>query len=106
MRPKIALVVVVLVVMETYLNIAPWGPVVGVEVASQYYFRKSAAELTRKEAILLATALPNPSVRNPAKPSARTLKIAKAVEKRMPMLAPRSECVVHWRRGGSTISTF
>ena len=83
------------VVMETYLNIAPWGPVVGVEAASQYYFRKSAAELTSKEAILLATALPNPSVRNPAKPSARTLKIAKAVEKRMPILAPRSECVVH-----------
>jgi monofunctional biosynthetic peptidoglycan transglycosylase len=82
------------VVMETYLNIAPWGPVFGAEAASQYYFQKSAAELTRKEAILLATALPNPSVRNPAKPSPRTLKIVKAVEQRMPMLAPRSECVL------------
>jgi len=79
--------------METYLNIAPWGPVVGAESASQYYFQKSAAELTRKEAILLATALPNPSGRNPANPSPRTLKIAKAVEQRMPMLASRSECV-------------
>ena len=80
--------------METYLNIAPWGPVVGAEQASQYYFQKSAAELTRKEAILLAIALPNPSGRNPANPSPRTLKIAKAVEKRMPMLASRSECVL------------
>ena len=82
------------VVMETYLNIAPWGPVVGAESASQYYFQKSAAELTRKEAILLATALPNPSGRNPANPRPRTLKIAKAVEQRMPMLASRSECVL------------
>jgi monofunctional glycosyltransferase len=82
------------VVMETYLNIAPWGPVVGAEEASRYYFQKSAADLTRQEAILLATALPNPSVRNPANPSPRTLRIAQAVEKRMPILASRSECVL------------
>ena len=80
--------------METYLNIAPWGPVVGAEEASQYYFQKSAADLTRQEAILLAVALPNPSGRNPANPSPRTLRIAQAVEKRMPMLASRSACVL------------
>ena len=83
------------VVMETYLNIAPWGPVVGAEKASRYYFKKSATDLTRQEAILLAVALPNPSVRNPAKPSPRTLRIARAVEERMPILASRSECVSH-----------
>jgi monofunctional glycosyltransferase len=82
------------VVMETYLNIAPWGPVVGAESASRYYFQKSAAELTREEAILLAVALPNPSGRNPAHPSPRMLKIAKAVEQRMPMPESRSECVL------------
>jgi monofunctional biosynthetic peptidoglycan transglycosylase len=81
-------------VMESYLNIAPWGPVVGAEQASQYYFQKSATGLTRQEAILLAVALPNPSARNPAKPSPRTLRIAQAVEKRMPMLASRSGCVL------------
>ena len=82
------------VVMETYLNIAPWGPVVGADEASRYYFNKSAAVLTRQEAILLAVALPNPSARNPANPSPRMLTIARAVEKRMPMLASRSECVL------------
>jgi monofunctional glycosyltransferase len=82
------------VVMETYLNIAPWGPVVGAEAASRYYFQKTAAELTRKEAILLATALPNPSGRNPANPSPRTLKIAKAVEQRMPVVTSSSKCVL------------
>ena len=81
-------------VMETYLNIAPWGPVVGVEAASRYYFQKSAADLTRREAVLLAVALPNPSIRNPAKPSARTMKIVQAVERRMPIIASRSGCVL------------
>ena len=81
-------------VMETYLNIAPWGPVVGAEKASQYYFKKSAADLTRQEAILLAVALPNPSGRNPADPTPRTLRIAQEVGKRMPILASRSTCVL------------
>ena len=81
------------VVMETYLNIAPWGPVVGAEAASRHYFRKSATELTRQEAILLAVALPNPSGRNPSKPTLRMKKIARAVEGRMPILASRSSCV-------------
>ena len=35
-------------VMEVYLNIAQWGPgIFGAEAASQHYFHKSAAELTR-----------------------------------------------------------
>jgi monofunctional biosynthetic peptidoglycan transglycosylase len=82
------------VVMETYLNIAPWGPVVGADAASRYYFKKSAADLTRQEAILLAVALPNPTVRNPAKPNPRMVRIARAVENRMPILASRSKCVL------------
>lgn len=81
------------VVMETYLNIAPWGPVVGAEAASRHYFKKSATELTRQEAILLAVALPSPSARNPANPTLRMKKIAQAVEGRMPTLASRSKCV-------------
>ena len=37
--------------------------------AAQTYFGKSAAELDSREAALLATALPNPALRNPAHPS-------------------------------------
>jgi monofunctional biosynthetic peptidoglycan transglycosylase len=81
-------------VIEVYLNIAQWGPgIFGAEAASQQYFHKSAAELTRREALLLAAALPNPLSRNPAKPSPRMLRIAKSVERRMPILAARSSCV-------------
>jgi monofunctional glycosyltransferase len=85
-------------VMEVYLNIAQWGRgIFGAEAASRYYFHKSAARLTRREAVLLAVALPNPLVRNPARPSARMLVIARAVERRMPIIAGRSTCVLPGR---------
>jgi len=81
--------------MEVYLNIAQWGPgIFGAEAASQHYFHKSAAELTRSEALLLAAALPSPRLRNPSKPSPRMVRIARAVERRMPILAARSACAL------------
>ena len=84
--------------MEVYLNVAQWGPgLFGAEAASRYYFHKSAADLTRREAVLLAAALPNPRWRNPAKPSRRMLRIANAIEARMPVVASRSTCVLPQR---------
>ena len=81
-------------VIEVYLNIAQWGPgIFGAEAASQHYFRKRASQLTRREALLLAVSLPAPRLRNPGKPSPRMLRMAKAVERRMPVLAARSVCV-------------
>ena len=80
-------------VIEVYLNIAQWGPgIFGAEAASQHYFRKSASQLTRREALLLAVSLPAPRLRNPGKPSPRMLRMAKAVERRMPVLSTRSGC--------------
>ena len=56
--------------MEVYLNVAEWGEgVFGAEAAARRHFRKSAAELTRREAALLVAALPNPIRRDPGKPS-------------------------------------
>jgi monofunctional biosynthetic peptidoglycan transglycosylase len=81
-------------VIEVYLNIAQWGPgIFGAEAASQHYFRKSASQLTRREALLLAVSLPAPRLRNPGKPSQRMLRMAKAVERRMPVLSARSGCI-------------
>jgi monofunctional glycosyltransferase len=81
--------------MEVYLNVAQWGPgLFGAEAASRYYFQKSAAELTRREALLLAVALPNPRWRNPARPSGRMLRIAEAVSARMPIIAQRASCLL------------
>ncbi|MGZ8416208.1 MAG: monofunctional biosynthetic peptidoglycan transglycosylase [Methyloceanibacter sp.] len=84
--------------MEVYLNVAQFGPgIFGAEAASRYYFHKSAAELTRHEAVLLTAALPNPRFRNPARQSRRALVIARAVERRMPIIAQRSGCVLQAR---------
>ena len=56
--------------MEIYLNIAEWGPnIFGIEAAAQHYFGRSAKDLTANQAALLAVTLPNPTGRNPAKPS-------------------------------------
>ena len=48
-------------IMEMYLNIAEWGDGhFGAEAAAQKRFGKSAKDLTRHEAALLAAVLPNP----------------------------------------------
>ncbi len=57
--------------LEIYLNIAEWGDgVFGAEAGARRAFGKSAAQLTPREAALMATALPNPIRRDPGKPSA------------------------------------
>jgi monofunctional glycosyltransferase len=81
--------------LEVYLNIAQWGPgVFGAEAASRRYFGKPAASLTRREAVLLAASLPNPLARNPARPSRKLNLIAGAIQKRLPWIAKRADCVL------------
>jgi monofunctional glycosyltransferase len=49
-------------ILEVYLNIAEFGRgAYGVQAASQRFFRKDAARLTKAEAALLAAVLPAPS---------------------------------------------
>lgn len=48
-------------IMEVYLNVIETGDgVYGVEAASQKYFDKNAAKLTKSQAALIAASLPNP----------------------------------------------
>jgi monofunctional biosynthetic peptidoglycan transglycosylase len=55
-------------IMEIYLNVIEMGEgVYGAEKASHYYFRKSAEDLSRNQAALLAVCLPNPRKMTPAK---------------------------------------
>jgi monofunctional biosynthetic peptidoglycan transglycosylase len=50
-------------IMETYLNIAQWGPRrFGAEAAAEANFKKPAAKLSVLEAARLATILPNPQL--------------------------------------------
>lgn len=55
-------------ILEIYLNIAEWGEgIFGVEAASQSWFQCHASELTPKQSISLAFALPNPRKRDPTR---------------------------------------
>ena len=70
-------------VVEVYLNVAEWGDgVFGAEAASRLYFHKPAAGLDAREAALLASALPNPFLRDPSKPGARQRRIASLIARR------------------------
>ncbi len=69
--------------MEIYLNVAEWGPgIFGVEAAAQHYFKRSAARISARQAALLAVTLPNPTGRNPTKPSRTMARMARVIEKR------------------------
>lgn len=70
--------------MEVYLNVAEWGEgVFGAEAAARRWFGKSAHDLTRGEAALLAAVLPNPIQRNPALPSRGVRAVAARIQVRM-----------------------
>jgi monofunctional biosynthetic peptidoglycan transglycosylase len=55
-------------ILEVYLNVAEMGKgIYGIEAAAQTYFHKSAKNLSRAEAAMIASCLPNP-VRFPVRP--------------------------------------
>jgi monofunctional biosynthetic peptidoglycan transglycosylase len=67
--------------LEIYVNIAEWGDgIYGIEAAADRYFHKSASQLNPHEAALLATALPNPILRNPARPTPMQRRLAAGLE--------------------------
>mgnify|MGYP001118546148 FL=1 len=87
-------------IMEVYLNIAEWGPgIFGIEAAAQARFRKPARSLSAGEASRLAVALPNPRMRNPAKPGPGMQRLARVIQMRMRAAASvQTSCVLPRRR--------
>jgi monofunctional biosynthetic peptidoglycan transglycosylase len=83
-------------VVELYLNIAEWGPEgeFGIEAASRRAFKKGAADLSRREAALLAAVLPNPIERDPAKPSSRVTRRANRIAAAADRTGGVLDCVV------------
>lgn len=80
--------------MEIYLNIAEWAPgVYGVEAAAQTYFGVPAASLSARQASLLAVTLPNPIVRNAARPSRGMQRLARIVETRAKQSGAYIKCL-------------
>ena len=62
-------------IMEVYLNVIEMGDgIYGAEAASQYYFHKSAKNLSPAQAASIAACLPNPIKFNAGNPSAYVLR--------------------------------
>ncbi len=81
-------------IIEVYLNIVELGPgIYGAEAAAQSYFGKPAADLTSREAALLAASLPSPRTSSPARPSEWLERRARTIRTRIGQLGPLLDCV-------------
>ena len=81
-------------VLEAYLNVAEWGDgIFGIEAAAQRHFRVDAAQLSLRQAALLATALPNPIRRNVAQPSRIHRQLAQRIVDMQGIAGPHVACV-------------
>jgi len=70
--------------MELYLNVAEWGDgYFGAEAAAQGRFGKSAKDLTKQEAALLAAVLPSPNKWRAVNPGPYVTRRAKTIRGRM-----------------------
>lgn len=80
-------------ILELYLNIAEWGPgLYGAEAAARHHFGVSAADLSRRQAALLAVSLPNPRDRTAGRPGPALRQQAAVIERRMGQLGPLLAC--------------
>lgn len=81
-------------VLEVYLNVAEWGDgVFGADAAARRDFGTGAGELGPREAALLATALPNPFLRDPRRPGRTHRALAARVQDLTKDAGPHTACV-------------
>lgn len=82
-------------IFEIYLNIAEWGPdgTFGIEAGANRAFGTSAESFTWERATLLAVTLPNPHVRNPARPTPGLRRVAGIVTARAQQFSSLASCV-------------
>ena len=76
-------------ILELYLNVIEWGDgIYGAEAAARTYFHVGAASLGPSESAILAGAIINPRVLNPARPTARLLRRQALIMRRMGSVTP------------------
>ena len=82
-------------ILEIYLNIAEWGPngEFGAEAGARRAFGKSARDLSRYDAAVLAAALPNPVVRNARQPGPGLRHLAGLYVARATHASAAADCV-------------
>ena len=76
-------------IFEIYLNVIEWGDGIwGAEAAARTYFGVPASALSASHAALLAGAIINPRILNPAKPTERLLRRQRMLLARMGRVTP------------------
>lgn len=85
-------------ILELYLNVIEWGDgIYGIEAAARTYYHEPASALGTRESALLAGAIVNPRVLNPAHPTARLLRRQQIILHRMNAVTPVQESAVDER---------
>jgi monofunctional biosynthetic peptidoglycan transglycosylase len=85
-------------ILELYLNLIEWGDgIYGAEAAARTYFHTSAGGLGPAESALLAGAIINPRVLNPARPTARLIRRQQLILRRMGVVTPPEEAAIQSR---------
>jgi monofunctional biosynthetic peptidoglycan transglycosylase len=76
-------------IFEIYLNVIEWGDGIwGAEAAARTYFGIPASAINRQQAALLAGAIINPRMMNPARPTARLFARQRIILSRMGDVTP------------------
>ena len=76
-------------ILELYLNVIEWGDgIYGAEAAARAYFSVPASALDSTQAALLAGAIVNPRLLNPARPTRRLLSRQQLILRRMGAVSP------------------
>lgn len=92
-------------ILELYLNVIEWGDgIYGIEAAARAYFKIPASALGPADSALLAGAIVNPRVLNPAKPTTRLLRRQQMILRRMGRATPPAESVGRGHAGTSGAS--
>jgi monofunctional biosynthetic peptidoglycan transglycosylase len=82
-------------ILELYLNVIEWGDgIYGADAAARAYFRSSASGLDSTESALLAAAIINPRLLNPARPTTRLIRRQQLILRRMGAIVPPQESAV------------
>jgi monofunctional biosynthetic peptidoglycan transglycosylase len=76
-------------ILELYLNVIEWGDgIYGIDAAARAYYGVPAAEVGPSESALLAGAIINPRLLNPARPTPRLLRRQELIMQRMGAVTP------------------
>jgi monofunctional biosynthetic peptidoglycan transglycosylase len=79
-------------IFEIYLNVIEWGDgLYGIDAAAGAYFGASAGSIGPSQAALLAGAIINPRLLNPARPSPRLVRRQELILRRMGAVSPPVE---------------